>query len=132
MKEVDIFLTTSAKSPGKQKRAQYQYIMVYSGKTLNGRDYIKNITGHQILLICAIEALKRMNKPSIITIHTDSYYIANSHGNLATWKKNDWRRSDGKMIKNLDLWKELEELMRPHAIRFCVEPMYPYTKFDFS
>lgn len=132
MKDVDIFLTISARSPGKQRRGWYRYIMTCKGGTTEGKDYIKKVTGNQLIIHCAIEALKRMTQPSVITIHTESNYLINGWKNLTAWKKNGWRRSDGKALKNTELWIELEELAQPHAVRFHFEPMYPYTESDFS
>ena len=126
MKQVHIFLITSAKTPGRHKEAWYRYILVCDGKTLDQQEYAKDISGNRLIMACAIEALKRMTKPAMITIHTDSYYLTSGHGKLARWKDDGWKRQNKKEVKNADLWKQLEALMRPHAVRFKVEPMEMY------
>ena len=65
-----------------------------------------------MVLECAIAALKRMNQSAMITIHTDCHYFADGQRRLAAWKNNGWKRSDGKELRNLDLWQEIEELLR--------------------
>ena len=124
MQQVDIFLVTSTKSPGRHRRAWYKYILVCSGRSLEEKTEVRNLTGHQIILQCAIAAMNRMQKPSMITIHTDSYYLASAQ--MKFWEDNQWRRGNGEMLKNADLWKKLREVTRPHAIRFRVESMDPY------
>ena len=79
---------------------------------------------------CAIAALKRMTKPSMIMFFTDCHYFANGQRQLASWRENGWKRSDGKELRNLDLWQQLEELLRPHAVSFQMENMELYKSPD--
>ena len=74
--------------------------------------------------------LKRMTKPSMITFFTDCHYFANGQRQLASWRENGWKRSDGKELRNLDLWQQLEELLRPHAVSFQMENMELYKSPD--
>ena len=37
---------------------------------------------------------------------------------MDNWKKNDWVKSDGKAVKNPDLWKYLLKLMEKHTVHF--------------
>ena len=91
---------------------------------------VLDTTGHRMVLECAIAALKRMNQPAIITIHTDCHYFADGQRRLSAWKDNGWKRSDGKELRNLDLWQQLEELLRPHAVSFQMENMELYKNPD--
>ena len=127
MQQVDIFLITSSHAP-KLKKAWYRYILVCQGKTLEKRSEIQDVTGHQLVMKCAVAALQRMIRPAMITIHTDSYYLANGHGKMAGWKSAGWKRENGQALKNVELWKELEKVLQPHAVRFKVESMLPYSK----
>ena len=90
------------------------------------KEQVLDTTGHRMVLECAIAALKRMNQPAMITIHTDCHYFADGQRRLAAWKNNGWKRSDGKELRNLDLWQEIEELLRPHAVQFHIENMELY------
>lgn len=127
MQQVDIFLITSSHAP-KLKKAWYRYILVCQGKTLEKRSEIQDVTGHQLVMKCAVAALQRMIRPAMITIHTDSYYLANGHGKMTGWKTAGWKRENGQTLKNVDLWQQLEKLLQPHAVRFKVESMLPYSK----
>ena len=75
-------------------------------------------------------ALKRMTRPAMITFWTDCHYFANGQRQLVVWKENGWKRPDGKEVRNLDLWQQIEELLRPHAVSFRVENMERYKNPD--
>ena len=126
MQQVDIFLLISSRSPGKLRKAWYRYILVCNGHRIEGEERVQEVSGHRLLLMCAVAALKRMRLPSLITIHTDSRYLTDNR--LSEWERDGWKRSDGKELKNTDLWKQLADLLRPHAVRFRVEDMEPYRK----
>ena len=79
MQEVHIFLITSSHAP-KMKKAWYRYILVCQGKTLEKKTDMQDVTGHQLVMECAVAALQRMIRPAMITIHTDCHYLANGHG----------------------------------------------------
>lgn len=127
MQEVGIFLAVSSHSPGKIKRGWYKYIMVCGDYTVEKKAGTKETTGNRLAMICAIEALKRMRKPSVITIHTDCRYLINGHGNLQAWKDNGWKRRDGRKLKNTDLWQQLSDLQKNHAVRYRFENMDQYS-----
>lgn len=124
MQKVDIFLIISSRSPGKTRKAWYKYILISGKHRLEEKEDVRDISGHCLLLTCAVAALKRMRLPSLITIHTDSHYLANNR--LTEWEKAGWKRTNGEDLRNADLWKELRDLLKPHAIRYKLENMDPY------
>lgn len=126
MKQVDAFIITSTRAPGKTRKAWYQYILVCEGHTKTGDACVRNTTGHRLVLECAVAAAKELVRPAMVTFHTDCYYFANGQRQLATWKDNGWKRADGKELRNLDLWQLLEEKLRIHAVKFKVESMELY------
>lgn len=124
MQQVDIYLVISSKAPA-TKKAWYKYMLVCKGHPLEGKGELQNTTGHRLVMTCAIEALKRMNRPSMITIHTDCRYLINSHGQLRQWKDAGWERPHGE-LKNADLWQQLFELQKDHVLRYHFENMDKY------
>ena len=80
-------------------------------KTLHGGE--PDTTNNRMELMAVIAglgALKRDNATHV-EIHTDSKYVQQGmqswiHG----WKKNGWRTSDKKPVKNADLWQRLDQL----------------------
>lgn len=66
-------------------------------------------------LQAVLAALSRMVKPSEITIK-GSGYIRTGFQYLDTWKKSDWKKSNGKPVANEDLWQLVAEEAKIHKI----------------
>ena len=74
-------------------------------------------TNNQMELIAAIEALKALKKYTEICIITDSNYVKKGITEwLPSWKKNNWKTSSKKEVKNRKLWEELEELVNRNKV----------------
>jgi len=74
-------------------------------------------TNNRMELMAAISALEVLDKPSTITIVTDSAYVKNGvSGWIFGWKKNGWRTADKKDVKNVDLWKRLDAAQARHQV----------------
>ena len=74
-------------------------------------------TNNRMELVAVIRALEALTRESDVAIYTDSQYVKNGieawiHG----WKRNGWKTSDRKPVKNEDLWRELDELASRHRI----------------
>jgi len=74
-------------------------------------------TNNRMELVAVIRALEALKRESDVAIYTDSQYVKNGieawiHG----WKRNGWKTSDRKPVKNEDLWRELDELASRHRI----------------
>ena len=63
-------------------------------------------------VIEALRAFKSMdNVPRNAVVYTDSQYVQKGITEwIRTWKRNSWRTSDKKPVKNQDLWMELDTL----------------------
>ena len=84
-------------------------------RELNGGE--AQTTNNRMELMAAISALEALKKTSKLTIVTDSNYVKDGitkwiHG----WKKNGWRNSAKKPVKNAELWQRLDEATRRHDI----------------
>jgi len=78
-----------------------------------------NTTNNQMELIAAIQSLKALKKPAKISIITDSSYVKNGITEwLYTWKRNNWKTSSKKDVKNKTLWLELEELEKKNKVNW--------------
>lgn len=74
-------------------------------------------TNNRMELLAAIHALEALGRPSAITIVTDSQYVKNGvtswiHG----WKRNGWRTSSKKPVKNAELWQRLDTARTAHDV----------------
>ncbi len=67
-------------------------------------------------VICGLEALKR---PSRVIVTTDSQYVKNGITQwIHNWKRNGWKTSAKKPVKNADLWQRLDEAAGRHDIEW--------------
>jgi ribonuclease HI len=81
-------------------------------------------TNNQMELLAVITGLTDLTKPSSVEVITDSTYVAKGSKEwLPNWKRNGWKRKDGKRlvpIKNLELWQRLDEQLARHDVRFTL------------
>jgi ribonuclease HI len=76
-------------------------------------------TNNQMELQAAIEALKALKEPCSIVLYTDSQYLRQGITLwIHNWKRNGWKTSDKKPVKNQVLWEELDGLVKIHAINW--------------
>jgi ribonuclease HI len=76
-------------------------------------------TNNRMELTAVIRALESLKRPAAVALYTDSLYVKNGIQTwIHTWKRNGWRTSDRKQVKNADLWVELERLAREHDIEW--------------
>lgn len=74
-------------------------------------------TNNRMELTAAIEGLNALEKPSSVTVITDSSYVKDGiskwmHG----WKRNGWKTAAKKPVKNEDLWKALDSARDRHQV----------------
>lgn len=74
-------------------------------------------TNNRMELLAAIEALNALKRPCHVQLWTDSNYVRDGitkwiHG----WRRNGWKTSDKKPVKNAELWQALLEACEPHRI----------------
>jgi ribonuclease HI len=74
-------------------------------------------TNNRMELLAAIVALEALERPAGITIVTDSAYVKNGvTGWIHGWKRNGWKTSSNKPVKNEDLWRRLDTAQARHRV----------------
>jgi ribonuclease H len=82
------------------------------------KGYFKT-TNNRMELRAVIEALKSLKEPCHITLYSDSQYMKNGITQwIFNWKKNNWKSSQGKPVKNQDLWTALDAEISRHQIHW--------------
>ena len=84
----------------------------------------KLTTNNRMELTAAIKALEYCDaqegkQPSLkqIRIYTDSTYVKEGITVwINNWEKNNWKTSDKKNVRNVDLWKKLKALVKSNQI----------------
>ena len=82
---------------------------------LNGGDQFT--TNNKMELIAAIKALEYFETKKDLTIYTDSKYVMDGIESwIINWKKNGWKTSTKKIVKNRELWMQLDNLISKHNV----------------
>lgn len=90
---------------------------------LHEREYscgYKKTTNNRMELMAAIVGLEALNKPCQVELYSDSKYLTdafNAHW-VEGWLKNNWKNSQKKPVKNVELWKRLLAAMEMHQVTF--------------
>jgi ribonuclease HI len=94
-------------------------ILRYRGseKELSGAEPLT--TNNRMEMMAAIMALEALTRPSQVLLSTDSLYLKDGITRwIHNWKRNGWRTSDKKPVKNADLWQRLETALARHRVTF--------------
>ena len=84
-------------------------------KNISGSE--KNTTNNRMELLAAIMSLKKIKTNSEVVIFTDSIYVKNGITEwMKNWKKNGWKNSSKKPVKNKDLWVKLDKLCEANSV----------------
>jgi ribonuclease HI len=77
-------------------------------------------TNNRMELTAALEALRALNEPASVTLHTDSAYLSNAfnEGWLDSWQENDWQTSSNDDVKNKGLWQALLQEADRHDVEW--------------
>lgn len=90
---------------------------VVKERTLQGGE--AETTNNRMELLAAIHALETLERASAITIVTDSAYVKNGiTGWMHGWKRNGWRTSNKKPVKNVELWQRLDAAQARHQVKW--------------
>ncbi len=91
--------------------------LVWGEKTLELCGGEEETTNNRMELTAVIEALSAVKRPVPMTVYLDSQYVKNGIDSwIAGWKRKGWRTASGQPVKNVDLWKKLDQLVSTHDI----------------
>ena len=94
-------------------------IIFMNGKKITIKGSKKNTTNNQMELLAPIKALKKIPCGKKVEIFTDSKYLKLGITEwIFKWKNNGWKTSNKSKVKNLELWKELHELVENYQIKW--------------
>lgn len=76
-------------------------------------------TNNRMELTAVIRALASLQRSCVVDVYTDSQYVKNGIETwIHAWKRNGWKTSDKKPVKNADLWRELDALVVQHKVQW--------------
>lgn len=93
-----------------------------TGKEMEQSGGAADTTNNRMELSAVVHGLSELKRPCFVELFTDSVYVGKGMTEWITkWKANGWKRREGKSlkpVKNEDLWRQLDELMQRHRIKY--------------
>ena len=118
MKHVDLY--TDGACSGNPGPGGYGAILIFKGieKELFGA--FPETTNNRMEIYAVIVGLEQLKESCEVTVYSDSAYTVNAflQGWLNGWKRNGWKKGDGKPVANVDLWQRLCALTEKHDVSF--------------
>lgn len=115
MKKINLY--TDGACSGNPGPGGWGSILVYGKTEKEFSGGSKYTTNNQMELLAVIEGLKVLKEPCEVHITSDSKYVIQAIQEwLPNWKKNNWKTSSNKEIKNIDLWKEFDLVSINHIL----------------
>ena len=106
-----IYIYTDGACRGNPGPGGWGVLLIYqeSKKELYG--FSADTTNNIMELTAVIESLKSIKRKPPIIITTDSNYVKDGITDwIESWKRNNWRTTNKKPVKNKELWVELDSL----------------------
>ena len=76
-------------------------------------------TNNRMELRAIIEGLKALKKCSEVIVCTDSKYAMDGITKwISGWKRNGWRNANRQLVKNSDLWHDLDQECSRHSVEW--------------
>ncbi len=99
----------------------YGIVIEADGKRRELSGGYRHTTNNRMEMMAAIVALRELRDcRRKIFLHSDSSYLVNgiSKGWARKWRSKGWKKSDGQPVLNIDLWKELLDLLDGADVHF--------------
>lgn len=113
----NIAIYTDGSCLGNPGPGGYGAVMVYGKHRKEMSEGFALTTNNRMELLAPIVALNALTEPCNVDITTDSQYVKNGINSwIKGWKKNGWRTSAKKPVKNVDLWQRLDEAVQKHHV----------------
>ena len=117
MSSSEVKIYTDGACSGNPGPGGWAALICYEGveKVLSGVD--PHTTNNRMEMMAAIKGLEFSQCPITVVLYTDSRYLQQGMISwMVQWKKNGWRGSNRKPVKNVDLWQRLDQLASRHKI----------------
>ena len=117
----EVVLITDGACSGNPGPGGWAFILQHpsTGKQLERSGGEPETTNNRMELMAVVRGLEALKRPSHVTLMTDSVYVGKGLSEwMPKWKKNGWRTADKKPVKNVDLWRRLDEALGHHKVQW--------------
>ncbi|WP_395480099.1 ribonuclease HI [Candidatus Curculioniphilus buchneri] len=116
-KQISIFIDGSCL--GNPGPGGYAAILQYKQHTKVLSAGYRLTTNNRMELMAAIVALKELKDSCNVMLYTDSIYLCKGITQwIHNWKKCGWQSKVNNPLKNIDLWKILDMVIKPHIVHW--------------
>ncbi len=117
MSEEPIRIYTDGACKGNPGPGGWGALLMHEGKERELHGGEAQTTNNRMELMAVIESLRALKRASRVEIHTDSSYVQQGMSAwIHKWKRQGWLTADRKPVKNVDLWRALDELAAAHSV----------------
>lgn len=108
-----VYLYTDGACKGNPGPGGWGYLLKCGENSIQDFGSEKDTTNNRMELMAVINGLSKLNRFCNVVISTDSQYVKNGMEEwIHNWKKNGWKSSNKKPVKNVDLWQQLDALVQ--------------------
>ena len=94
-------------------------LLIFDGREKEIFGGERQTTNNRMELTAVIRALESLKRPCAVDLFTDSQYVKNGIETwIRNWRRNGWKTSDKKPVKNEDLWRALDDAVARHQVKW--------------
>jgi ribonuclease HI len=115
-----VILYTDGGALGNPGPGGFGAVLIYRGHRRELSGGFRLTTNNRMEIMAAIAGLRALRGRCIVTVYTDSQYLANAmtRGWAKRWRASGWKRNKTDRALNPDLWQQLLDLCDRHAVTF--------------
>ena len=115
----DVYIYTDGGCHGNPGPGAWAALLRWQDQEKELSGFEQETTNNRMELTAAIQALRHLKRPMTVHLYSDSLYVVKGMTTYITdWRQNDWQAAIKKKIKNLDLWRKLDELNMHHTVKW--------------
>ena len=113
----DVYIYTDGGCHGNPGPGAWAALLRWQDQEKELSGFEQETTNNRMELTAAIQALQHLKRPMTVHLYSDSQYVVKGMTTyIIDWRQNDWQVAIKKKIKNLDLWRKLDELSTHHSV----------------
>jgi ribonuclease HI len=102
-------------------------LLITDDRTRMEQNRVPGADANRTILQAAIHVLQSLSNTHLVEFFSVSnYLIQGMTCRLQGWKQRGWRTRSGKLLKNYDLWMQLDQLTQEHGVSW----LYPRSHYE--
>lgn len=120
MMQKHITIYTDGSAIGNPGSGGYGVILRYGEHIRELSGGFRRTTNNRMEILAAIEGLRALKEPCLVTLYSDSQYLVDAIGKgwVKRWQSKGWMRTKNERALNVDLWLQLLPLLEKHDVTF--------------